>query len=90
MDIQDQCLDIRLCDKHLTYSVLISKYSALISKIFVLTYFNILDNKVNCSDIYLCIGRCKAICRIFNLSEQISAWLSFLLLEKKFLNGSSQ
>ena len=34
MDIQDQCPNIQLCDKHLTYSVEISKYSAVISKIF--------------------------------------------------------
>ena len=43
MDIQDQYLDIQLCDKHLTYSI-------LISKIFILTYFNILDSKAECSD----------------------------------------
>ena len=29
MDIQDQYLDIQLCDKHLTYLVLISKYPAI-------------------------------------------------------------
>ena len=38
MDIQDQYLDIQLCDKHLMYSVLISKYLAVMSKIFKLTY----------------------------------------------------
>ena len=51
MDIQDQYLDIQLCDNHLTYSVLISKYSAVISKIFILTYFNISDSKAKCLDI---------------------------------------
>ena len=35
MDIQDKYLVIQLYDKHLTYSVLISKYSAVIFKIFV-------------------------------------------------------
>ena len=50
MDIQDQYLDIHLCDKHLTYSVLISKYLAVISKIFIVNYFNILDSKSECSD----------------------------------------
>ena len=51
MDIRDQCLDIQLCDKHLTYSVLMYKYSAVISKIIILTFFNILDSKTECSDI---------------------------------------
>ena len=51
MDIQDPYLDIQLCDKHLTYSVLISKYSAMMSKIFILTYFNIFDSTAECSDI---------------------------------------
>ena len=41
MDIQDQYLDIQLCDKHLIYSILISKYPAAILGIFILTYFNI-------------------------------------------------
>ena len=36
IDIHDQYLDIQLCGKHLTYSVTISKYSAVISKIFIL------------------------------------------------------
>ena len=40
-DIQDQYLDIQLCDNHIIYSIGISKYSALISEIFILTYFNI-------------------------------------------------
>ena len=51
IDIQDQYIDIQLCDKHLIYSVVISKYSAVISKIFLLTYFNILDSKAEYSDI---------------------------------------
>ena len=51
MDTQYQYLDIQLCEKHLRYSVLISKYSAVIYKIFVLTSFNILDHKAKCSDI---------------------------------------
>ena len=51
MDVQGQYLDIQLCDKLLTYSVLISKYSAVIFKIFILTYFNNLDSKAECSDI---------------------------------------
>ena len=51
MDFQDQYLDIQLCDKHLIYSVLLSKYSAGISKIFMLNYCNILDTKAECSDI---------------------------------------
>ena len=29
---QIQYLNIQLCDKHLTYSILISKYSALVSR----------------------------------------------------------
>ena len=33
VDIQDQCLDIQLCDKHLIYSNEISKYSAVIPEI---------------------------------------------------------
>ena len=51
MDIQDQYLYIHVCDKYLTYSVLISKYSAIISKIFIFTYFDILDSKAECLDI---------------------------------------
>ena len=35
MDIQNQYQDIQLREKHLTYSVLISKYSSVISKIFI-------------------------------------------------------
>ena len=49
--IQNQYLDIQLCDKQLTYSV-------LISKIFILTYFNILDGKAECSDITTEYIRC--------------------------------
>ena len=49
--IQDQYLDIQLCDKHLIYSIEISKYSAVISEIFILTYFNILDSEAEYSDI---------------------------------------
>ena len=45
IDIQDQYLDIQLRDKHLTYSVSISKYLAIMFEIFILIYFNILDNK---------------------------------------------
>ena len=45
MDIHDQYLDTQLCDKHLRYSVRISRYSTVISKILILTYFNILDSK---------------------------------------------
>ena len=52
MDIQDQYLGIqRLCDNHLIYSIEISKYSAVISEIFILTYFNILDSEAEYSDI---------------------------------------
>ena len=51
MDFQDQYLDIQLCHKHLTYSVLISKNADVISKIFILTYFNILVRKAKCSNI---------------------------------------
>ena len=58
MDIQHQYLDFQLCDKHLTYSVLISKYSAVISKTFILTYFNILDSKAECPDITTEYIRC--------------------------------
>ena len=59
MDIQDQHLDILLIhNKHLTYSVLMSKYSAVISNIFILTYFNILDSKAECSDITTEYIRC--------------------------------
>ena len=51
MDIQDQYLDIQLCNNHLIYSIEISKYSAVISEIFILTYFNILDSEAESSDI---------------------------------------
>ena len=48
MDIQDQYLDIQQCDKDLIYSVLMSKYSAVIPKIFILTCFNKQkENKTN-------------------------------------------
>ena len=51
MDIQDQYLDIQLCVNHLIYSIEISKYSAVVSDIFILTYFNILDSEAEYSDI---------------------------------------
>ena len=51
MDIQDQCLDIQLCDKHLIYSIEISQYSAIISEIFILTYFNISNSEAEYLDI---------------------------------------
>ena len=51
MDIQDQYLDIQLCDKHLIYSIELSKYLAVISEIFILTYFNIWDSQAVYSDI---------------------------------------
>ena len=51
MDIQDQYLDIQLCDNHFIYSIEISKYSAVISEIFILTYLNILDSEAEYSDI---------------------------------------
>ena len=44
-------IDIQICDKHLICSVAISKYSAVISEIFILTYFNISDSKAEYSDI---------------------------------------
>ena len=50
MDIKDQYIDIQVRDKHLIYSILLSKYAALTSKIFKLTYFDILDTKAACSD----------------------------------------
>ena len=43
MDIQKRYLDIQLCDRHLTYSVLISKFSVVISKIFISTRVKILS-----------------------------------------------
>ena len=43
MDIQDQYLDIQLCDNYLIDSIETSKYSAVISQIFILIYFNISD-----------------------------------------------
>ena len=58
MNIQDQYLDIQLFDKHLPYSVLMSKYSAIISKIIILTYFNILDSKAERLDITTEYIRC--------------------------------
>ena len=58
MDIQDQYIDIQLYDKHLTYSVLMSKYSAVISKTIILTYFNILDSKAERLDITTEYIRC--------------------------------
>ena len=48
MDIQDQYLYFQLYDKYLIYSVLISKYSAVMSKIFMSTFFNILDSEAEC------------------------------------------
>ena len=36
---------------HIPYSIEISKYSAVISEIFILTYFNILDSEAEYSDI---------------------------------------
>ena len=51
MDIQDEYLNIQLCDKHLIYLVAISKYSAVISEIFILTYFNIPYSKYKYLDI---------------------------------------
>ena len=51
MDIQDQYLDIQLFDNHLIKSIEISKYLAVISEIFILTYFNILDSETEYSDI---------------------------------------
>ena len=35
MDVQDQYLDIQLRDKHLIYSIEISKYLAVISEMFM-------------------------------------------------------
>ena len=51
MDIQDQYLDIQLCDKHIIYSIEISKHSVVISEIFILIYFNILGSEAKYSDI---------------------------------------
>ena len=51
MDIQGQYLDIQLCDKHFIYSIEISKYLAVISEIFILTYFNIYHSEAEYSDI---------------------------------------
>ena len=51
MDIQDEFLDIQQHAKHLIYAIKISKYSAVISKIFILTYFNISDSDSEYSDI---------------------------------------
>ena len=51
MDIQDQYLDIPLCEKNLIYSVEISKYPVVISEIFIITYFNILDSEAKYLDI---------------------------------------
>ena len=51
MDIQDQYLDIQRCDKHLIYSFEISKYSDVISEIFILTYFITSDSEAKYSDI---------------------------------------
>ena len=69
--MQDQYVDIQLCDNHLIYSIGISKYSAIISEIFILTYFNTLDSEAEYSDIivqYLDIRteyiRCSTISKI--------------------------
>ena len=51
MDIHDQYLDIQLCDNDLIYSIEISKYSAVISEIFILIYLNILYSEAEYSDI---------------------------------------
>ena len=44
-------MDIQECDKHLIYSVLISRHWTEISKIFILTYTYIWDGKDDCLDI---------------------------------------
>ena len=43
-NIQDEYIDIQLCDKHLIYLFSISKYLSVTSEIFILTYFNISDS----------------------------------------------
>ena len=43
MDIQDQYLDIQICDKHLIYSIVISGYSALIFEIAECKDINVLN-----------------------------------------------
>ena len=51
MDVQNQYLDIQLCDKRFINSVATSKYSAVTSDIFIITYFNTSVSKVEYSDI---------------------------------------
>ena len=57
MDIQDQYLNIQLCDKHLIYSIEILKFSAIISEIFILIYFHISDSEVEYLDNIVLISR---------------------------------
>ena len=76
MDVPDQYLDIQLCDKHLTYSVLISKYSVLISKIFILTYFNILLSKsesvkFSLIESVICLFTDSSVKKYFSLLNQL-------------------
>ena len=51
MDIQDQYLDIQLCDKEFIYPVVISRYSDVISKIWLPPYLDILDTIAKYLDI---------------------------------------
>ena len=51
MDIHEQYLDTQPCDNNLIYSIEISQYSAVISEIFILIYFDILDSEAEYSDI---------------------------------------
>ena len=46
-------MDIQVYDKLLIHSVEISKYSAVKSRLFMLTYFDILDSKAEYSEITL-------------------------------------
>ena len=51
MDIKDQYLVIQVYDNHLIYSVVMPKYSAVISEIFIIINFNTSDNDAKYSDI---------------------------------------
>ena len=51
MDIKNKYIDIQLYDSHIVYSIIISVYSAVKSKIFKCAEINILDVTVKYLDI---------------------------------------
>ena len=81
---ENQYLDIQLCDKHFTYLVLISEYLSIISKIFILTYFNILGSKVEYSDITTEYILSKKYRELVNNTQTINYLSKFILSPSKY------